>query len=160
MQRKGHFSNIIFKGALCSSNYRKKTLHGGLFKIIVLWSINCEPDFCSVMVWRALQHLQAWVSLNSAIQYLPRVSFDMTIGNGNTGVQASISYPLLSSKLQAPCWVPWSYPFNSRNLLLAGFLVTLQHFLFPSTGNTGKGLSSGSFRASASLQNKEMLLCI
>ena len=36
VQRKWHFSNIIFKVALCSSNCKKKILHGRLLKILAL----------------------------------------------------------------------------------------------------------------------------
>lgn len=105
------------------------------------------------------QHLLPWLSLKGSHSRICQVSVDSIVGKGNSDVQASISYELLSSKPWAPCWACWLFPSSSRNLLLAGFLMTLQHFLFPSTGNTAQALSSGSFRASPSRQNREMLLC-
>lgn len=52
----------------------------------------------------------------------------------------------------AACWATMSLPWLSRNLSLAGFLVTLQHFLFPSTGSTAKEQSFGCPRPSTSFR--------
>lgn len=59
---------------------------------------------------------------------------------------------LNSDPWAAACWATMSLPWLSRNLSLAGFLVTLQHFLFPSTGSTAKEQSFGCPRPSISFR--------
>lgn len=85
-----------------------------------LW-IHREPAFCSVMVWRALQHVQAWVSLKFSHSVLAKSLFWYDYRKGKH--RSSGIHFLPTSKLQAPGSMlgPMVLPFQLQKSLAGRF---------------------------------------
>lgn len=77
-----------------------------------LWG---SRELASALGWdgAAGQHFPPWVSLKFCHSHIcRRVSVDSIVGKGNSEVQASISYQLLSSRLWAPMLGLMALPFQ------------------------------------------------